>query len=139
MIIDYFNKIVSSSNLITPYITQSWINYTGPHKYHRRHSHPNSYISGVFYISADPKVDKIKFYKRDYERIEVECKKFNQFNAASWYFQIKTGDVLLFPSSLEHAVEIKKGTNLRISLSFNIFLKGHIGATNKLTRLMLHE
>ena len=25
---DYFNKVISPANKITPYITQSWLNYT---------------------------------------------------------------------------------------------------------------
>ena len=50
---------------------------------------------------------------------------------------LNTGDILLFKSSLPHAVDIKKGTNIRISLSFNVFLKGTIGNKEELTELIL--
>jgi len=46
---------------IEVYITQSWANYTKPGEYHHKHAHPNSFISGVFYVNADPENDKIYF------------------------------------------------------------------------------
>ena len=45
------------------------------------------------------------------------------WNSESWWFPVKTGDVILFPSSLIHMVETKQGTNTRISLAFNVFIK----------------
>ena len=60
-VLDYFDKVVCTNNPITPYITQSWINYTETNQYHPSHSHGNSYVSGVFYIDAKKGVDKIKF------------------------------------------------------------------------------
>jgi len=136
-VIDYFDKVVCTNNSIIPYITQSWLNYTKLNEYHHKHLHPNSYVSGVFYINTDKEVDKIKFFKERYERIELECKEFNKFNATSWDFPVETGDVVLFPSSLYHGVDVKKGINTRISLSFNVFFKGKIGTQAGLTELVL--
>jgi len=136
-IIDYFDKVVCTSNSIIPYITQSWMNYTETNQYHQQHNHSNSYVSGVFYINADKEVDKIKFFKRMFEEITLECKEFNEFNAPSWNCPIETGDIILFPSTLSHGVGTKKGTNTRVSLSFNVFIKGKIGDTFSLTELVL--
>ena len=134
---DYFDKVISTSNNITPYITQSWLNYTETNQYHHKHSHPNSLISGVFYINCDDKFDKIKFFNDKYETIKVEVKDWNLWNSRSWWFTIKTGDVILFPSSLTHMVETKEGTNTRISLAFNTFIKGTVGNNKQLTELIL--
>ena len=136
-VIDYFNKVVCTDNLIVPYITQSWINYTATNQFHHRHSHSNSYISGVFYINANKEVDTISFYKANYPAIDLYKTKYNIFNSNSWWYPVKTGDIILFPSSLEHAVDKKKGTNIRISLSFNVFLKGTIGNKFKKTELVI--
>ena len=136
-VMDYFNKVVCTDNVIVPYITESWLNYTETNQFHHRHVHANSYISGVFYIDADKKVDHIGFFKEKYERIELEYKEFNQFNAASWNFPVETGDVVLFRSSLHHGVGRKKGINTRTSLSFNVFFKGKIGTPSGLTELVL--
>ena len=135
---DYFNKIISPSNNITPYITQSWLNYTETNQYHHKHEHPNSLVSGVFYINCDDKFDKIVFFKKDmYQMIKPEIKEWNLWNADSWWFPVKTGDIILFPSSLTHMVENKQGTNTRISLAFNVFIKGTVGNNKSLTELIL--
>ena len=134
---EYFDKIICSSNGITPYITQSWLNYTDKDQYHHKHSHPNSLVSGVLYINSDEKFDKIKFFKSGYERIDLEVKEFNLFNSGNWFFTVKTGDIVLFPSSLTHMVETKEGDNTRVSLAFNVFIKGKIGNSISLNEITL--
>jgi len=137
IVLDYFDKIICTSNSITPYITQSWLNYTESNQFLQRHAHQNSFVSGIFYAAADKKVDKIHFFKTGYETIMLEYKKFNIFNSNSWFFSVETGKVILFPSSLVHGMENKKGTNLRISLAFNVFFTGHIGNYEKIMQLNL--
>jgi uncharacterized protein (TIGR02466 family) len=134
---DYFDKVIKTSNHITPYITQSWLNYTENTEYHHLHSHQNSLISGVFYINADKNTDKINFYKTDFEQIKLDIKEFNEFNSKSWYVEVNTGLILLFPSSLIHMVDIKKGNNTRTSLAFNVFVKGVLGSKENLNELKL--
>ena len=135
---DYFEKVICSSNNLKPYITQSWLNYTDKNEYHHRHAHPNSFVSGILYINCNKEYDKIKYFKSDdYQTIKPEIKKYNLYNYDNWWFSVKTGDIVLFPSSLVHMVETKKGDNTRISLSFNIFVKGTIGTNDKLTELNL--
>jgi len=134
---DYFEKVISPTDAITPYITQSWLNYTETNQYHHKHAHPNSLVSGVFYINCDEKFDKIKFFNDKYKTIKPEIKNWNIWNSESWWFSVKTGDIILFPSSLTHMVETKEGTNTRISLAFNVFIKGTIGNNKLLTELIL--
>ena len=137
-VMEYFDQVICTDNPITPYITQSWLNYTKSDQFHHQHNHPNSYISGVFYISADKEVDSITFHK-DFldDRITLNINKYNMFNATSFKFPVETGNIFLFPSSLIHGVEKKKGNNIRISLSFNVFFKGTVGNKNDLTELII--
>ena len=83
-------------------------------------------------------VDSVTFYKGylDY-RIKLDVNKYNIFNSSSCTFPVETGNILLFRSSLEHGVKNKKGNNIRISLSFNIFIKGTVGNKEELTELIL--
>jgi uncharacterized protein (TIGR02466 family) len=134
---DYFDKVISPANNITPYITQSWLNYTETNQYHHKHAHPNSLVSGVFYINCHEKHDKIKFFNDRYQTIKPEVKDYNIWNSETWWFSVKTGDVILFPSSLTHMVETKEGDNTRISLAFNVFIKGTVGNNKNLTELHL--
>jgi len=134
---DYFNKVISPTDAISPYITQSWLNYTEKNQYHHKHAHPNSLVSGVFYINCDDKFDKIKFFNDKYSTIKPEVKDWNIWNSETWWFSVKTGDVILFPSSLTHMVETKQGDNTRISLAFNVFIKGTVGNNKNLTELII--
>ena len=137
IILDYFDKIICTSNSVTPYITQSWFNYTESNQFLQRHAHQNSFLSGVYYVAADKEVDKIEFFKAGYDTIMLEYEKYNLFNSTSWNIPIETGNVILFPSHLVHGVDNKKGPNLRISLAFNVFLMGHIGSDEKIMQLKL--
>ena len=134
---DYFEKVISPTDAVTPYITQSWLNYTEKNQYHHKHQHPNSLVSGVFYINCHEEHDKIKFFNDNYKTIKLEVKDWNIWNSESWWFSVKTGDVILFPSSLTHMVETKQGDNTRISLAFNVFIKGTVGNNKNLTELHL--
>ena len=134
---DYFDKIISSSNNITPYITQSWLNYTETNQFHHKHSHPNSLVSGVFYINCHEEYDKINFFNDNYKSIVLDVENWNLYNSETWWVPVKTGDIILFPSSLKHMVETKQGNNTRISLAFNVFVKGNIGNEKNSTYLKL--
>jgi uncharacterized protein (TIGR02466 family) len=135
---DYFEKVISPTDSTTPYITQSWLNYTETNQYHHKHKHPNSLVSGVFYINCHEELDKIKFFRDDdYKMIKPETKDWNLWNSETWWFTVKTGDIIMFPSSLTHMVETKEGNNTRISLAFNVFIKGTIGSNKNLTELVL--
>ena len=134
---DYFKKVLSYTDAVTPYITQSWLNYTETNQYHHKHAHPNSLVSGVFYVNCHEQFDKIKFFNDKYQTIKPETKDWNLYNSETWWFPVKTGDIILFPSSLTHMVETKEGDNTRISLAFNVFIKGTIGNNKNLTELIL--
>jgi len=123
----YFDKVICTTPSLIPFITQSWVNFTKNDEFLHRHSHPNSYVSGVFYVAATKEVDKIKFWKSGFERLVPDVTNYNIFNSRSWWYPVETGDILLFPSSLDHEVKNKKGNNDRISLAFNIFFKGPLG------------
>ena len=56
---------------------------------------------------------------------------------SSEYISVQTGDLILFPSELEHYVELVKSSSDRISLSFNTFVRGNIGSDELLEGLKL--
>jgi len=118
-------------------ITQSWLNYTEQGEFHHKHMHPNSFISGVMYIQTDNEQDKIYFFNGAKPIIKMYPTEFNVHNSDSWYFESITGQLLLFPSSLEHTVINRPDIDYtRISLSFNTFFTGKIGSNNSLDELI---
>jgi|LakMenE18May11ns_1017448.scaffolds.fasta_scaffold9918748_3 hypothetical protein len=134
---EFIKRIYSPKYEIVPYITQSWSNYTKENEYHHSHEHPNSFISGVLYINANDEHDKITFQKKGYQQIKPVSSEFNWYNSESWFYTVRTGMIILFPSGTTHMVENKGGDNKRISLAFNTFFKGTMGENSQLTELIL--
>ena len=134
---EYFNTVYAPKADANLCITQSWVNYTKPGQFHHKHAHPNSLISGVFYIQAAKETDKLHFFKDGFQQIKVIPKDFNLYNSDSWWLAAATGTLYLFPSSLTHMVEPVRSEDIRISLSFNTFPKGIIGEEVSLNSLKL--
>ena len=134
---EYFQATMSPQDNVKLEITQSWINYTKTGQYHHKHTHPNSVISGVFYIQASKEIDKLFFYNESYQQIKIVPKEFHVYNSESWWLPVETGRLLLFPSSLTHMVATTSGEDDRISMSFNTFYKGKLGDEVALTGLTL--
>jgi uncharacterized protein (TIGR02466 family) len=136
----YVKEVINPKEELDFYITQSWLNITKPGEFHHEHSHQNSIISGVFYISTEED-DKITFSDPNVkikELIKFETKEYNLWNSTTWFFPSNNNELLLFPSWLSHQVDVnKKATTDRISLSFNTFARGIFGNQKDSTELIL--
>ena len=135
---EYLKSIYAPKNDVSLRITQSWLNYTKPGEFHHKHSHPNSFVSGVLYLKAARERDKIYFYKDGYQQIKLATDNWNPNNSDSWWFTVGTGDLMVFPSYLTHMVETVQEED-RISLSFNTFPVGYVGEEESLTALHLEQ
>lgn len=136
---EYLMATICPKNDVRLRITQSWLNWTKPGQYHHKHAHPNSLISGGYYVNANKETDKIFFYKDGYRRIKFPPVDWNAYNSESWWYPVGTGDIVLFPSELTHMVQPVGGEDTRISLAFNTFPVGHVGDEDELTALYLEK
>jgi uncharacterized protein (TIGR02466 family) len=134
---EYVVSVYANPNLDV-YITQSWANYTKPREFHHKHSHPNSFISGVFYVNAKPKEDMIKFYRDKPAFFDLLNGQSNNYNSQDVAILVETGDLVLFPSNFVHDVPPTTSEETRISISFNTFIRGYIGDEKSSTALYLH-
>jgi uncharacterized protein (TIGR02466 family) len=140
---DYCNNALAiNPNEVSVYITQSWANYTDSGQYHHKHSHPNSYVSGVFYLQSSEE-DKIHFFNsnttnHNMREIRVNTVSYNKYNSESWWLEATQGRLYLFPSNFVHMVETVVAKQTRVSISFNTFLKGVVGSADTLTELILN-
>jgi len=132
---EYFFDVYKSKE-VTPYITQSWINYTGKNQFHHNHNHPNSFISGVFYLQAIDN-DKIYFVNRQDAMFEFQSEDFTLYNSKTWWMPVEDNSVIFFPSNLSHEVKKNETNTTRISLAFNCFIKGTFGSFPDLKLLSL--
>ena len=132
--VDKFTKNVlnSEQRLV---ITQCWANRNPTGSKHHEHVHPNSIISGVMYFQINEKLPPIQFAKANQDGMKLNPIKYNHVNSESFLLPCKAGELILFPSSLKHSVPINKGTEDRISVSFNTFCIDTLGSEESLTHL----
>lgn len=109
-------------------LTQCWLNINRPGERHHRHHHPNSFISGVYYLDADPNAGSIAFHRPGFVELEPAKLKATPFTFDLWNEAPKTGSLLLFPSRLEHSVGPNLSQRDRLSISFNTMFRGKIGS-----------
>ena len=138
---DYCNVISNSDQRLV--ITQLWANKNPPGAKHHEHIHPNSIISGVFYLRQDKSLPPIQFSKSNQHSLKLDPKKYNTYNAETFLLPCTAGELIIFPSDLRHSVPINVGKEERISLSFNTFSIDVLGNEDSLTHLdirsLMHE
>ena len=130
---DYCNTIINSDQRLV--ITQLWGNRNPKGSKHHEHVHPNSILSGVFYLRQDPKLPPIQFAKSNQAGMKLDPRKYNNYNAETFLLPCVSGELILFPSNLRHSVPINYGEEERISLSFNTFSIDALGSKESLTHL----
>jgi uncharacterized protein (TIGR02466 family) len=133
---DYFYGIMRVSQETELYITESWVNKTEKGQTHHRHWHPNSILSGVVTLAGNPDSGRLKFITSYFDTLEFEVTESNLYNSKSWSIPSVPGNIVIFPSNLEHLVEEYHSDEPRITLSFNTFVKGKINDL-PLTRLKI--
>jgi len=128
-------KVGSSLN---PQITQSWLTYSHKGEKMHGHRHPNSLVSGVFYINAVEGVDNIIFTKdQPYQHLDWYPEPTSQYSGTEYIVPVKSGDLLLFKSDVHHHFNEVQHNEERISLAFNSWLHGTLGDEAGLTQLKI--
>jgi uncharacterized protein (TIGR02466 family) len=95
-------------------LSSLWVNLMPRHCYHAFHLHPNSVVSGTYYLSVPKNSSPLRvedprtslFMASPPRKIQVDLKP-------------KDGDVILFESWLKHEVPPHASNETRISVSFN--------------------
>ena len=101
-------------------IENMWANLSKKGDYLFPHNHPNSLLSGAFYVSATSKKDVIKFYNNINDMsLPIAEDKFNEFNYQTCTHQCVPGKLMIFKSDFLHGCPTLKG-NEKIVVSFNI-------------------
>ena len=91
------------------------------------HYHSNSFISGVVYLKTNKNSGHFIFNKNSsWNNIFSNCLKFEyveytQENSDQWFILPEEGNIILFPSFLEHSVSQNKSDEDRYCCSFNFY------------------
>ena len=109
-------------------ITGMWGNILKPGETHSPHTHSNNFLSGVFYLESDAETGIIFSDPRPAADVLVPRKKTKTNENSNLLSYIsKQNRLIIFPSWLVHWVPINKSKRDRISISFNVQIKGQVG------------
>ena len=112
-------------------ITSMWGNKLDEGGCHPPHNHSNNFLSGVYYLKASSDTSPIQFFDpRAQANVMRPRNKPNWDNASMIQFDAIQGIGYVFPSWLTHWVPPSKDE--RISISWNIILRGNYGEPNTL-------
>lgn len=103
-------------------LNSMWVNIMPPGASHTAHIHPQSVISGTFYIDVPAEASAIKFEDPRlgfFMNSPMQKSKPKLPNLRFFSIQPKAGEVVLFESWLRHEVPLNQSKNPRISVSFN--------------------
>jgi uncharacterized protein (TIGR02466 family) len=122
-IIDYCNQLHIDFNKLNLNTSDAWFNYYKKGDYQEYHVHPESALSAVFFLDGPKNSSRIFFKSPINPFSRVPYKSYKEDTYKTIYFNMKPGMLLIFDSSLEHAVEQHKEKEARISLATNFNLK----------------
>jgi len=129
----YFYNICGMDYDVKPELTSSWANIHIQNDWTLRHSHPNSIISGVWYLSTSEETGSLLIHREDGlfgNQIDFNRRENNYLNSEPVYLRPNVGTLYLFPSTLKHSVDANLDTNERISLAFNYMMRGVVNSYN---------
>ena len=114
-------------------ITGCWANVNAPGVAHRMHSHPNNFLSGVYYVRVPRGGDTINFHDPRSQTgiLRPPVVELSADNTDQVVVLVGEGTVLLFPAWLPHSVDANRGDRDRISVSFNVMLSRYAAELGK--------
>ena len=89
------------------------------------HTHPNSYLSAAYYVSAPINCGKFQIESLNIAKRHSypEILQNNELNAHVAGIEVSEGDLLIFPGYLPHKVAMNESDEDRIVISFNVGIK----------------
>jgi uncharacterized protein (TIGR02466 family) len=107
-------------------ITGCWANLYAPGAAHALHTHPNNFLSGVYYLRTAAGANTINFHdpRAQTAVIRPPVTALTGENTDQVVIPVEPGVLLLFPAYLPHSVDANRSTTVRASLSFNVMFRG---------------
>ena len=107
-----------------------WGKTNPPGYQHTAHAHSNNFISGVYYVSAPENAGGIIFQdpRKQAQVLVPTIAELTDMNSTAIRLPSVEGQMILFPSWLEHFTETNLSGSPRISIAFNLMLTGRFGS-----------
>ncbi|HLF29509.1 MAG TPA: 2OG-Fe(II) oxygenase family protein [Xanthomonadales bacterium] len=103
-------------------ITGCWVNINASGAAHAMHSHPNNFLSGIYYVATRPGANSVSFHdpRPQTSVIRPPVTELTSHNTDQVVVTVSDGMLLIFPSYLAHSVAPNESDKPRISISFNL-------------------
>ena len=103
-------------------LTGLWANMNPKGAAHPIHSHPNNFLSGVYYLRTHEGADTVNFHDPRSQTgiIRPPVTELTAENTDQVVVKVSDGTLLMFPSWLPHSVDANGSDETRISVGFNI-------------------
>jgi len=130
---DYVYNLLKIKPETEFYLTTSWAVKFLPGGSAHEHTHTNSLFSGTLYLKAAEDTGQITFHKHQKylnfssPTISLEFAEQNIFNSSTWSITPTENQIIIFPSNVMHSVETNNSKDDRISVAFNLFVRGNFG------------
>jgi uncharacterized protein (TIGR02466 family) len=111
-----------------PFLGNMWANINPPGAFNRSHIHPNSLWSGVYYVKTQESCGHLKIEDPKTISLMSVPKRTNEtLPKHLWkevHYEPIQGRCIMFPSWLNHTVDVNQSNDIRISVSFNFLQAG---------------
>jgi len=107
-------------------VTGCWATVLGRGAAHKAHTHPNNFLSGVYYLRTATGADTINFHdpRAQTAVIRPPVAELTAANTDQVVVRVADGTLLMFPSWLAHSVDASRSDDERVSVSFNVMFAG---------------
>lgn len=123
---NHVNKLCNDTLKSSVYIYDLWININQKHDFNWQHVHPETHLSGVFWIKSPENCGKLIFESpqsfsdwKIYKNLKQDYVD-QYFLQESACFSSKEGSMMIFPPNLRHGVTPNLSNEDRISMAFNL-------------------
>ena len=103
-------------------LTDLWLNVYEAQNWQEKHIHSTGQWSGVYYVHFDPNEHKATNFYHPCETL-LATAGITSNTLVPW---VQEGDMIIFPSWLEHAAPMNKSSKMRSTISFNFFIEEEI-------------
>lgn len=109
-------------------VTGAWANVNPPGGRNSDHTHPNNFLSAVYYVSIPEGEGRITFSDPRPQAYAMmpPVQKFGPYTSNTVNFPVQPGRLVLFPSWLTHSVPVNRSGKERVSIAINLMFERYV-------------
>jgi uncharacterized protein (TIGR02466 family) len=113
-------------------MTGAWANVNPPGGRNSNHTHPNNYLSAVYYVSIPEGEGRITFEDPRPQAYVMmpPVERFGPYTSNTVNYPVQPGRLVFFPSWLTHSVPMNRSGKERVSIAMNLMFRDYVEASS---------